>query len=91
MVQNDIAARTLDQLAPGESAVVVELHGTGPGRRRLMDLGIVPGTHITATMRSPLGDPTAYEIRGAVVALRRTQAREIVIEPAAPHTSGGTR
>lgn len=88
MVQNEITLRTLDQLAPGESAVVVELNSAGPNRRRLMDLGILPGTRITAALRSPLGDPTAYDVRGALVALRRAQAREITIALAAPQPAG---
>ncbi len=88
MVQNGTTLRTLDQLAPGESAIVVELASAGPNRRRLMDLGILPGTRITAALRSPLGDPTAYDVRGALIALRRAQAREITVEPAAPQPAG---
>ena len=88
MVQNGMILRTLDQLAPGESAVVVELGSVGPNRRRLMDLGILPGTRITAALRSPLGDPTAYDVRGALVALRWAQAREITIALAAPQPAG---
>jgi Fe2+ transport system protein FeoA len=44
-----------------------------------MDLGILPGTRIEVEMRSPLGDPTAYRVRGSVIALRRRQAQNIVI------------
>jgi Fe2+ transport system protein FeoA len=40
----------------------------------MLDLGIVPGTRVAAELRSPSGDPTAYRIRGAVIALRREQA-----------------
>ena len=51
----------------------------GLERRRLLDLGIVPGTEIQVEMRSPSGDPTAYRIRGATIALRREQASQIHI------------
>jgi Fe2+ transport system protein FeoA len=46
-----------------------------------MDLGLIPGTVVTAEMVSPMGDPTAYRIRGALIALRRDQAGLIVVEP----------
>jgi Fe2+ transport system protein FeoA len=70
---------TLDQLQKGQSALVEDLSCTGLNRRRMMDLGILPGTRIEIEMISPLGDPTAYRIRGAVIALRREQARTISI------------
>jgi Fe2+ transport system protein FeoA len=73
-------SQTLDTLAPGESAVVLALHSEGLERRRMLDLGIVPGTVVYAEMRSPLGDPIAYRVRGAVVALRREQAQRVQIE-----------
>lgn len=71
--------QTLDTLAPGQQAVVKALLGSGLERRRLMDLGILPGTIIEAELRSPLGDPTAYLVRGTLVALRRNQAAQIEI------------
>lgn len=53
----------------------------GAERRRLLDLGLLPGTIVEAELRSPTGDPTAYRIRGAVIALRNDQADLILIEP----------
>ncbi len=79
---NTTEARTLDQLKPGQTAAVVSLASTGPNRRRMLDLGILPGTAIEVEMVSPLGDPIAYRVRGAVIALRREQAREINITAA---------
>ncbi len=70
---------TLDMLNPGQTATVTALTCEGPERRRLMDLGILPGTTIAAELTSPLGDPTAYLVRGALVALRREQARHIQV------------
>ena len=70
---------TLDQLQPNILATVTQLTSTGANRRRLMDLGILPGTKVEVEMVSPLGDPVAYRVRGAVVALRHKQAREIEI------------
>ena len=51
----------------------------GPERRRMMDLGILPGTVVTAELISPSGDPTAYRIRDALIALRVEQAQLINI------------
>lgn len=73
--------RRLSDLAPGEQGKVTCIlpECQGNERRRLMDLGIVPGTVITAEMKSPGGDPTAYRVRGALIALRKEQARFICI------------
>src|SRR5690606_14944349 len=71
--ERDAGVETLAALRPGESARVVRISAAcqGPQRRRLLDLGVVPGTRITAVLRSASGDPVAYEIRGALIALRR--------------------
>ena len=72
----------LSSLPVGEEATVLNISKAlrGQQRRRLMDLGIVPGTVIRAEMRSASGDPTAYLIRGAVVALRQQHAQMIFIQ-----------
>ena len=72
----------LSELGVGETATVVSLL---PGlrraeRRRMMDLGLLPGTEVEAELRGPSGDPTGYRIRGAVIALRRDQADLIRIQ-----------
>jgi Fe2+ transport system protein FeoA len=70
---------TLDQLKAGRTATIRSLSCQGAIRYRLMDLGILPGTQIEVEMRSPLGDPTAYRVRGAVIAIRNKQAKQIEI------------
>lgn len=72
-------SRTLDQLTPGERATVAELTGPIGQQRRLTELGFIPGGSVTALLESPWGDPVAYEVCGAVIALRRATAREIYI------------
>lgn len=74
--------RTLSTLRPGDEAVVRGISGACRGlqRRRLLDLGIVPGGTIRAEMVSPSGDPTAYRVRGATIALRKQQAEWIYVE-----------
>lgn len=71
-----VAEVTLRELRRGQRAEVVGLSAAcrGAARRRLLDLGFVPGTGVTLELASPLGDPTAYRVRGTVVALRASQA-----------------
>lgn len=70
----------LDELPLGRTAVVGSLQTRGPQRRRLLDLGLVPGARVKAELISPLGDPTAYRVLGTLVVLRRAQAREVRLE-----------
>jgi DtxR family Mn-dependent transcriptional regulator len=72
----------LSDLRPGESATVRDLECEGFGRRRLMDLGMTPGTRIDCLFVGLAPEPMAYRVRGAVIALRREQAAEIVIDRA---------
>ncbi len=72
---------SLAALDPGEQAVVLSLRDRGDIRRRLQDLGLIPGTPVSCLARSPLGDPCAYQIRGAVVALRREDALLVEVAP----------
>jgi DtxR family Mn-dependent transcriptional regulator len=60
----------------GQEAEVVGIAQTCRGlqRRRLLDLGLVSGTAVKPEFRSPSGDPTAYRIRGAMIALRKAQS-----------------
>lgn len=71
----------LSSLEPGASGKVIAISPAcrGPERRRLLDLGILPDTLVKAEINSPSGDPTAYRIRGALIALRREQADMIHI------------
>ncbi len=73
---------TLRDLAPGEAGRVVDVSPAcrGSQRRRLLDLGVVKGTEIVPELVSVGGDPVAYRIRGALIALRREQAEWIRIE-----------
>ncbi len=72
----------LSALGRGERGKVLALGPAlrGPERRRMLDLGLVPGTVVEPELQSPSGDPTAYRVRGAVIALRRAQADQIQIE-----------
>ncbi len=73
---------TLAEVEHGETVRVLGIHSSlqGPQRRRLLDLGLVPGTLVEAEFSSAGGDPVAYRIRGALIALRRGQSRWIQVD-----------
>jgi len=79
----------LTALGAGETGVVAGIVGScqGPQRRRLLDLGVVPGTRVTAELFGVSGDPVAYRIRGALIALRREQADWIRVRSEAEEDS----
>lgn len=59
---------------------VIALTAEGAIRRRFLDLGLINGTEIIGLSKSPSGDPIAYLIRGAVIALRSEDASKILVE-----------
>jgi DtxR family Mn-dependent transcriptional regulator len=73
--------KRLAEISPGHRVRVVRIAPAchGAQRRRLFDLGLIPGTIVRAEFRGPGGDPTAYDIRGATIALRRQQAEQILV------------
>ena len=80
---DEVKGEALSSLQPGQVSRVLRLSHSirGAERRRLMDLGILPGTEISHELSSISGDPSAYRIRGAVIALRKSQAELIYIDP----------
>lgn len=77
-----LSSQRLSSLQPGQQGEVTRISQASRGseRRRFLDLGILPGTVITAELTSPSGDPTAYRIRDALIALRQEQADLIQIK-----------
>lgn len=75
--------KRLSSLSIGETGTVLGISRAcrGQQRRRLLDLGIVPGTRVTAEFKSAGGDPVAYRIKGATVALRKKQADRVYLIP----------
>ena len=74
----------LSALPEGESGFVTEIEAPGAMLARLADLGLVPGTRVTCLLASPAGDPRAYLIRGALIALRRRDAAGIAVSRRGP-------
>lgn len=70
----------LNRLAVGKPGKVKLLTAMGEAKRRMLDLGLVADTPVEALRKSLSGDPTAYQIRGAVIALRSEEASQILVE-----------
>lgn len=70
----------LNEITPGQRGIVKELKSTGSMRRRLLDIGLVENTDVECIGRSPGGDPSAFLIRGAVIAIRSEDCRNIIVE-----------
>jgi ferrous iron transport protein A len=72
--------KTLRDLRVGETAKVVKLHGEGPVKRRIMDMGITKGIEIYVRKVAPLGDPMELRIRNYELSLRKADAEMIEVE-----------
>jgi len=70
---------TLNTVPVGSFALVTKINAQGLTRRRLLDLGLVPGTRVEVIRRSPVGDPIAFNIRGAVIALRKEESSRVLV------------
>jgi ferrous iron transport protein A len=80
--KNDTAvgmARTLADVALGQSARVARVEGARAFRRRLLEMGLVPGTEVRVVTVAPLGDPLRIEVRGGQWSVRRNEAAQIVV------------
>ena len=70
---------TRGELSPGQRAIIVSVDDTGPAGRRLLDLGLLPGTPVRALRHAPFGDPGVYELRGYRLCLRRTESGRVQV------------
>ncbi len=71
---------TLTSISVGESGIIKKILPKCSLKQRLYDLGFVPGTKITCVLKSPLGDPKAYIVRGTVISVRHEDAENIIIQ-----------
>ncbi|NLI30875.1 MAG: ferrous iron transport protein A [Nitrospiraceae bacterium] len=71
---------TLVELKPGQKGRIVQIGGLGPLKRRLMDMGVVPGEEISIEKTAPLGDPIEVRIKSYNLSLRKNEAKEIQVE-----------
>ena len=72
--------KTLRDVKIGETVKVVKLHGEGPVKRRIMDMGITRGTQVFVRKVAPLGDPMEVTVRGYELSLRKADTEMIEVE-----------
>ena len=72
--------KTLRDVAIGETATVVKLHGEGAVKRRIMDMGITRGVEVYVRKVAPLGDPIEVTVRGYELSIRKADAEMIEVE-----------
>lgn len=73
------SSKRLSELMPNEVGTVLFINSKPEIRRRLSDIGLIPDTKVTCAFKSPWGDPSAYFIRGALIALRAEDAHTITV------------
>ena len=72
---------TLRETKVGQTVKVTKLEGTGPVKRRIMDMGITKGETIYVRKVAPLGDPVEITVRGYELSLRKADSEMILVEP----------
>ena len=72
--------KTLKETSVGETVKVVKLNGSGPIKRRIMDMGITKGVDVFVRQVAPLGDPVEVTVRGYELSLRKADAEMIEVE-----------
>ncbi|MCX8065276.1 MAG: ferrous iron transport protein A [Candidatus Hydrogenedentes bacterium] len=79
----------LSELSEGDTGIILSIKG-GPiqYRKRLLDLGLIPGTQFKIVREAPLGDPIEIEVKGYSLALRRKDAWHIIVQPTLQKPSG---
>lgn len=72
---------SLAEIALGKTARIASVEGPRPFRRRLLEMGLVPGVDVRVVTRAPFGDPLQIEVRGGQWSIRRVEAAQIEVEP----------
>ncbi|MEG0978601.1 MAG: FeoA family protein [Oscillospiraceae bacterium] len=72
--------KSLDKLSIGDKAIVVSIGSSGAVRRHIIDMGITPGAEVVMKKAAPLGDPLEINVRGYELSMRKSEAKEIIVE-----------
>lgn len=70
---------TLNNLSVGESCIIKKINDSSKIKRRLLDIGLIPGTKVECVLSSPSNDSLAYLIRGTTIAIRKIDSKEIEV------------
>lgn len=71
--------RTLKEVKVGETVKVTKINGSGPVKRRIMDMGVIKNTEISVRKVAPLGDPIEISVRGYELSIRKDDAEKIEV------------
>ena len=75
-----MAQKTLSDLKPGDKGTIAKIGGQGAVRRRVLDMGVVPGSEIEVVRVAPLGDPVEFKLKGYNLTLRKSESQAILVE-----------
>lgn len=70
---------SLKDIKAGEACIVTQINSSGEMYRRFLDIGLIEGTEVSCVAQSPSGDPKAFLIRGAVIAIRLDDCADILV------------
>lgn len=76
----NMSDKTLNLLEVGEHARIIQVKGKGGPRKRLLDMGMVPGATLRVIKKAPLGDPVDFKVKGYNLSLRKREAEMVVVE-----------
>lgn len=81
---------SLTDLSPRDRAFIHEVRASGALRKRLLDMGVIPGAEITVVRVAPLGDPVEYLVKGYHLSLRRNEAEQILVQAVTSGAGGNS-
>lgn len=82
---------SLTDLLPRDRAFIHEVRARGALRKRLLDMGVIPGAEITVVRVAPLGDPVEYLVKGYHLSLRRNEAEQILVQAVTSGAGGNSQ
>lgn len=72
--------KTLKDLIPGQKGRVLKVKGNSAVKRRILDMGLVPGSEVVMERYAPLGDPVEIKLKGYHLSLRKEEAKNIILD-----------